>query len=272
MTEDLKNQIRQLSRIQRRVIGVLMEKAFTTPEQYPLTLKAATTGCNQKNNREPVTEYSEDQVADTLEQLRQLGLIAEVFTDGGRAARYRHYMRQKFDFSETQFAVIAELLLRGRQQPGELRTRASRMSRIESSDQLKADLQSLQEKGFIQANGPLDRRGIEVDHTFYLPKEGHTLSPAVVTGDAVDSDATETSPGIRSVSAAPLRSSTGAASSASHAGPPVVNVSSAADPGSGLLAAMTDRITELSSRVEQLELLTSSLQQRMERIEREFGL
>jgi hypothetical protein len=155
MSEDARNEIRQLSRIQRRVLGALMEKAFTTPEQYPLTLKAATTACNQKNNRDPISEYSEDQVADTLEQLRELGLIAEIFTDGGRAPRYRHYMRQKFDFSETQFAVIAELLLRGRQQPGELRTRASRMVRVESSEQLKADLQSLQDKGFIQSNGPL---------------------------------------------------------------------------------------------------------------------
>jgi uncharacterized protein len=143
--EEEKNKIRQLTRLQRRVLGTLMEKGFTTPDQYPMTLKGATTGCNQKSNRDPVTEYSEAEVADALEQLRQLGLVAEVYTDGGRAARYRHYARHKFDFVETQFAVLCELLLRGRQQPGELRTRASRMVRIDSQDQLKSDLQSMQE-------------------------------------------------------------------------------------------------------------------------------
>ena len=80
-------------------------------------------------------------------------------TDGGRAARYRHYARHNFDFNEAQFAVICELLLRGRQQPGELRTRASRMVRVDSQEQLRADLQSLQEKGFVQSNGGLERRG-----------------------------------------------------------------------------------------------------------------
>jgi hypothetical protein len=68
--EEAKNQIRQLTRLQRRVLGTLMEKGFTTPDQYPMTLKGATTGCNQKSNRDPVTEYSEAEVADALEQLR----------------------------------------------------------------------------------------------------------------------------------------------------------------------------------------------------------
>jgi uncharacterized protein YceH (UPF0502 family) len=153
MSEEEKNTIRQLTRLQRRVLGTLMEKGFTTPDQYPMTIKGAMTGCNQKSNRDPVTEYSEAEVADALEQLRQLGLVAEIFTDGGRAVRYRHYARHKFDFNEAQFAIICELLLRGRQQPGELRTRASRMVRIDSQEQLKADLQSLQDKGLCKATG-----------------------------------------------------------------------------------------------------------------------
>jgi uncharacterized protein len=260
MSEDVRNEIRQLSRIQRRVLGALMEKAFTTPEQYPLTLKAATTACNQKNNRDPISEYSEDQVADTLEQLRELGLIAEIFTDGGRAPRYRHYMRQKFDFSETQFAVIAELLLRGRQQPGELRTRASRMVRVESSEQLKADLQSLQDKGFIQSNGPLERRGVEVDHTFYLPKEGNSM-PAAMTGP--DSERDETSsdvPAARPVAAAAARPVTS------------VTASPSSNPEQAVLASLTARIAELASALEQQETVIAALQSRMEKIEREFGL
>lgn len=249
MTEDVKNEIRQLSRLQRRVIGVLMEKAFTTPEQYPLTLKATTSGCNQKNNREPVSDYSEDQVADGLEQLRQLGLIAEVYTDGGRAPRYRHYMRHKFDFSEAQFAVIAELLLRGRQQPGELRTRASRMSKIESQDQLKADLQSLQEKGFIQANGPLERRGVEVDHTFYAPKEGQTMQPGQFTAE----------PAAAVAESAPPRT----------AAPPTAPVTSAA---ADTLKLLADSLRKVTEDLETMQGSLESLKDRLDRIERDLGI
>jgi uncharacterized protein len=171
-----KNTICELTRIQRRVLGTLVEKGLTTPDQYPLTLKSTTTGCNQKSNRAPIAEFSEGDVADTLEDLRDLGLIAEVFTDGGRSARYRHYARRKFDFTETQLGIITELWLRGKQQPGELRTRASRMARIASKDELKRDLQALQDMGFVQSSGPLDRRGVEVDHTFYLAGENMTLA------------------------------------------------------------------------------------------------
>ena len=106
MNEEPKNQIKEIPKIQRRVLGVLMEKAFTTPEQYPLTLKAVTTGCNQKSNRDPVVAYTEDQVQDALDGMRQDLLVAEVFTDGGRAPRYRHYMRHKFDFTEAQLAIM----------------------------------------------------------------------------------------------------------------------------------------------------------------------
>jgi hypothetical protein len=175
MTDEPKNIIRQLTRQQRRVLGTLMEKGFTTPDQYPMTLKGITTGCNQKSNRDPITEYTEGEVADALEELRELGLVAEVFTDGGRSARYRHYMRLRFDFTEQQHAIICELLLRGRQQPGELRTRASRMIRLDSQEQLKAELQGLADKGFLQASDSLDRRGVEVDHTFYSPSENMAL-------------------------------------------------------------------------------------------------
>ncbi|MBM4076489.1 MAG: DUF480 domain-containing protein, partial [Planctomycetes bacterium] len=76
-----------LSRKQRRVLGVLVEKAFTVPDQYPLTLKATTTACNQKNNREPVTNYSEDDVAESLEQLQALGFVGCLHTESGRTER-----------------------------------------------------------------------------------------------------------------------------------------------------------------------------------------
>lgn len=244
MTEEPKNIIRQLTRQQRRVLGTLMEKGFTTPDQYPMTLKGATTGCNQKSNRDPITEYSEAEVADALEELRELGLVAEVFTDGGRTARYRHYMRLRFDFSEAQHAIICELLLRGRQQPGELRTRASRMIRIESQEQLKAELQGLAEKGFIQATDHLDRRGVEVDHTFYLPGEHMQLKQQLQGGE-----------GSREIGQghAPLPA-------ASPAAP------------SGVLHELQEQQAMLEQQLERLQGAVDSIRQRLDRIERELGI
>ncbi len=162
-----------LSRKQRRVLGVLLEKAFTTPDQYPLTLKATTTGCNQKNNRDPVTNYEEDAVQQTLEELREIGFVGVLHTETGRTERYRHYMRHRTKLTEPQLAIMTELMLRGKQQLGELRTRASRMVPIESQEDLREALQILAEQGLVRANGPLDRRGIEVDHNLYPSGENH---------------------------------------------------------------------------------------------------
>lgn len=255
MSEEEKNTIRQLTRLQRRVLGTLMEKGFTTPDQYPMTIKGATTGCNQKSNRDPVTEYSEAEVADALEQLRQLGLVAEVFTDGGRAARYRHYARHKFDFNEAQFAIICELLLRGRQQPGELRTRASRMVRIDSQEQLKADLQSLQEKGFVQSNGPLERRGVEVDHTFYLPKENMTM--------AAGNFAAEDDHVVPAAAPAPV---------ATRTAPTAATVVSAPAAEPGLLRALQAQLDLMQSNALTLRAELEKTQERLDRIERELGI
>jgi len=179
---------KQLSKPQRRALGVLVEKAMTTPDQYPLTLKAATAGCNQKSNREPVTNYSEEQVERFLTELRTLGLVAVVHTESGRTERFRHYVRKAYPFNEPQIAIMAELWMRGRQQLGELRGRASRMAPIDTLEQLRAELQILLDQGFIQANGALERRGIEVDHNFYQPDEGRRLEPSAVTDDEPDEE------------------------------------------------------------------------------------
>ena len=165
--------LKELSRKQRRVLGVLLEKAFTVPDQYPMTLKAITTGCNQKNNRDPVSNYSEDDVADTLTQLQQIGFVGCLHTEGGRTERYRHYMRHKTKLTEPQLAIMTELLLRGRQQLGELRTRASRMVAIDTQETLRTALQGLLDLGIVQANGRLERRGVEVDHNLYPSGENH---------------------------------------------------------------------------------------------------
>jgi len=170
-TEEKLTHLPRLDRRQRRVLGVLIEKGMTTPEYYPLTLKAVTSGCNQKSNRDPVTSYDEDTLLETLESLQDMRLTGTVHTEGGRAERYRHYLRHRIDITEPQLAIIGELLLRGRQQLGELRSRAGRMVPIESLDQLRDELQGLMAMGAVRASGDLERRGIEVDHALYLEHE-----------------------------------------------------------------------------------------------------
>lgn len=177
--EEQQAEVRELSSRQRRVLGVLMEKGLTTPEYYPMTLKALIAGCNQKSNRSPVTNYDEDAVEETIEQLRELGLAAVILPDSGRTERFRHYIRKRYSFSEPQIAILTELLLRGRQTLGELRSRASRMVPITDLSTLRSELTGLMEQGYVQASGTLERRGIEVDHCFYRPDENRTMTPAI---------------------------------------------------------------------------------------------
>ena len=115
-----------LNDIEVRVLGCLIEKELATPEYYPLTLNALTNACNQKSNRDPVMSLEETDVVRALDALRfkQLALIS---AEGGRAAKYRHILAEKLRLSPAELAVVAELLLRGPQTVGELRTRAERM-------------------------------------------------------------------------------------------------------------------------------------------------
>ena len=101
-----------LSLRQRRVFGVLVEKAKTTPDAYPMTLNGIVSGCNQKNNREPQTNFSSDDVEQVLEELRSLGAVTEV-QGSGRVAKYRHHAYEWLGVEKTELAVMTELLLRG---------------------------------------------------------------------------------------------------------------------------------------------------------------
>ncbi|NQV24234.1 MAG: DUF480 domain-containing protein [Rhodopirellula sp.] len=180
---DERPEVRELSSRQRRVLGVLIEKGLTTPEYYPLTLKAVMAGCNQKSNRSPVVAYDEDTIEETLDQMKELGLVGVLHTDSGRSLRYRHYVRKRYEFSEPQIAILAELLCRGRQTLGELRGRASRMVPIETLELLRSELNDLLTRGYIQASGSLERRGVEVDHAFYRANENRGVMPAMPTAE-----------------------------------------------------------------------------------------
>ncbi len=115
-----------LNETEVRVLGCLMEKELATPEYYPLTLNALTSACNQKSNRDPVMQLEETEVVRALDALRfrQLVLLS---AEGGRVPKYRHILAEKFRLSPAELALLCELMVRGPQTAGELRSRAERM-------------------------------------------------------------------------------------------------------------------------------------------------
>ncbi|HEY2894244.1 MAG TPA: DUF480 domain-containing protein [Pirellulales bacterium] len=158
-----------LRAIDRRVIGVLVEKAKTTPDAYPMTLNALRSGCNQKNNRDPLMQVEIEDVEESLERLRALGAVGEV-QGGGRVSKFRHYAYEWLGVEKLELAVMAELLLRGAQTEGELRARAARMDPIADLETLRGVLNSLQSKKLVISLTPAGR-GHAVTHALYEPRE-----------------------------------------------------------------------------------------------------
>src|SRR3954454_654347 len=138
---------------ERRVLGVMVEKAKTTPEYYPLTLAALVTGCNQKSNRDPVTNYDSDDVEEILQGLRKKG-AAVMIEGGGRVVRWKHTLYDWLKVSKVELAVMAELLLRGPQTEGDLRARASRMEPLADLPALQTILEALAPRGLVQYLSP----------------------------------------------------------------------------------------------------------------------
>jgi uncharacterized protein YceH (UPF0502 family) len=128
-----------------RVLGCLIEKEITTPEYYPLSLNALINACNQKSNRDPVMTLDEDAVRLALRNLTDKGLARHA-TSEGRVPKYEHDVNNALQLSRREVAILCELLVRGPQTPGELRSRAERMYKFESLDDVNASLQRLIER------------------------------------------------------------------------------------------------------------------------------
>jgi len=137
----------ELDAHEARVLGVLLEKEVTTPDVYPLSLNAATSGCNQKSARDPVMTLSEAQVRHAMESLVTKTLAREQGSAGGRTRRFSHRMDSRLfgtlEFSRAERAVLCVLLLRGPQTPGEIRTRTSRLVNFQGLDEVEALLSGL---------------------------------------------------------------------------------------------------------------------------------
>ena len=144
--------------LEARVIGCLIEKQITTPDQYPLSLKALRSACNQKSNRNPVLDVSEKEVQSAVDGLIGKQLLLEKSGFGARVPKYQHlFCNTEFgslDFTRQETAVVCELLLRGPQTPGELRSHAGRMASIKSGPQVERILEEL----MTRADGPFVAR------------------------------------------------------------------------------------------------------------------
>jgi uncharacterized protein len=188
----------ELTAHEARVIGCLVEKQITTPDQYPLSLNALTNACNQKSNRDPVLDLDEQTVQRTLDDLSRKHLVIEKSGFGSRVPKYQHvFCNTQFGslkFTPQELAIVCELMLRGPQTPGELRGRASRMAPIADVSDVETALENLAKR----EDGPFvvrlarepGRRESRYAQLFTGP-----VSASVATAEAVESTAIMPAPG-----------------------------------------------------------------------------
>jgi uncharacterized protein len=183
---------------ERRILGVLVEKAKTTPDAYPMSINALVTGANQKSNRDPILNLSDVDVEDALVRCQKKNLAIKII--GGRVIRWRHSLYEAWHAGKIELAVLGELLLRGPQTEGELRTRASRMEPIDDLDALRAVLRPLVERNLVVYLTPEERRGAVLTHGFHDPQEltrlraRHMAEPVPVSAAPVAVAPTPTAP------------------------------------------------------------------------------
>ena len=137
-----------LSDAETRILGTLIEKSVTTPDYYPMTLNALTNGCNQKSNRDPVVDFTEETVVRGLDSLRQKKLISTVSEAGSRVPKYSQDFGGFFHLSDDQVALMCVLMLRGPQTAGEINGRCSRLHAFGSREQAEETLDGLVERGY----------------------------------------------------------------------------------------------------------------------------
>ena len=135
-----------LNDVETRVLGSLVEKELTTPEYYPLSLNALVNACNQKSNRDPVMSLDEGAVREAVRTLDKKGLAGAADNMVSRVSKYEHRLQEAYNFTRHEIAILAELLLRGPQTPGELRSRADRMHKFDDLGIVQSTLQRLMKR------------------------------------------------------------------------------------------------------------------------------
>jgi uncharacterized protein len=226
-----------LTEIEARILGALIEKEITTPEYYPLSLNALVNACNQKSNRAPEMHLDDDAVLQALRTLEQKGLAGKGDNMDGRVKKYEHRLADVFNFTRPETAVLCELLLRGPQTPGELRSRAERMHHFDDLDSVNSTLRHL-----IERDPPLAK---------LLPRQPGTKEARyahLLSGDVTPAAESESAPptSTKSVIAFPAAPSAAPASFAA------------------------DRITSLEQKVSALEQEIAELKQQLANFRKQF--
>jgi hypothetical protein len=160
--------------VELRVVGCLMEKQRTTPDQYPLTLNALRLACNQATNRDPVVEYDEETIRGAVARLRSRGWVRFASGQGSRAAKYRHLVDDALQIDRAEQAVLTVMLLRGPQTPGELKSRTERLHPFGSLAEVEETIERLIERGYAER---VARRPGQKEDRF-----GHLLGGAETEG------------------------------------------------------------------------------------------
>ena len=178
-----------LSDVETRVLGSLVEKELTTPEYYPLSLNALVNACNQKSNRDPVMSLDEEAVREAMRTLDKKGLAGAADNMVSRVSKYEHRLQEAYNFTRHEIAILAELLLRGPQTPGELRSRADRMHKFDDLGIVQSTLQRLMKrepplvKMLPRQPGTKEARYAHLlSGGAGLPPPDHTVGSAVTSG------------------------------------------------------------------------------------------
>ncbi len=253
-----------LSARQRRVLGTLMEKSKTTPDAYPMSFAGLTTGCNQKTNRAPISNYSVELVEKIVDELRTLGAVV-LIQGSGRVEKVRHCAYQWINLNKIEAAVMTELLLRGEQTVGELRTRASRMEPIADLGELASILDNLKARNLVVALTP-PGRGQIVTHNLYPEWELEQVRKDVASGAPVyseEDDEHETSAPVRTPSTSQSTPSLSERAHFTKDEPPAI-AQNHSDNAAALLSAKAE--------IEELKKTVLELASRLSHLEKELGV
>jgi uncharacterized protein YceH (UPF0502 family) len=241
-----------LTEIEARILGALIEKEITTPEYYPLSLNALVNACNQKSNRHPEMHLDDDAVLPALRTLEQKGLAGKADNMESRVTKYEHRLADAFNFNRLETAIICELLLRGPQTPGELRSRAERMHH---SDDLESVLSTL--RHLIERDPPLVK---------LLPRQPGTKEARYIqllSGDVATPAESIPSPALVHNATTPN------SNPASAPAKSVITFPSAAPNSTPSLTA-NDRITQLEQKVSNLQQEIADLKQQLANSRKQF--
>ena len=277
-----------LTDVEIRALGCLIEKESTTPDQYPLTTKGLVTACNQKSNRDPVLSLTETEIDQAMLSLRTKELVRAVSQAGARSTKHRHVVGETWELSKAQLAVLAVLFLRGAQTPGELRQRTDRINHFETIGDLNAVLLQL-----VERRPPLVRElprepGRRENRWSHLVGEAQDVSvhhaphpepgvaapaTAVAAEPTVTSDAPAPSapaaPATAPVAAAPAALDPAPAvveedATTEDAGPPRAVITSAGAKPPKPKSATATEVEELRDRVSSLEASIATLQEKIQ--------